>query len=277
MSPRLDAADVGPPSLPWRVTVTVSMALHVLGFGLAVGLPRLLPRPALQPVYVVDLVALPAGPAADSPPPPAAAAALPAAPPAAKKSEKAITLPEPKKPEPKKPEPKKPEPKKTPEPRKTPEAKPASTPATTAAAPSTGTATSPSQATVTMKPSAATQDGGVPGGTGAPGGGFGGTGTAVADAMTFYGTLVKRNIENAWKKPIYPPSETSRKIFTVQIRLTLTSSGRVSDVKILVPSGYDAMDRSVLAAVNEAIFPPFPSALAYPSIPFPVEIALTPD
>lgn len=108
MSPRLDAADVGPPSLPWRVTVSVSMALHVVGFVLAVGLPRLLPRPALQPVYIVDLVALPAGPAADSPPPPAAAAASqPAAPPAPKKSEKAITLPEPKKPkaEPK-PEPK---------------------------------------------------------------------------------------------------------------------------------------------------------------------------
>ena len=274
MSPRLDAADVGPPSLPWRVTVSVSMALHVLGFVLAVGLPRLLPRPALQPVYVVDLVALPAGPAADSPPPPAAAAAAqPAAPPAPKKSEKAITLPEPKKP---KAEPK-PEPKKTPVPKKTPEAKPAATPAATASAPSTGTATSQSQVPATTKPSGPTQDAGVPGGTGAAGGGFGGTGTAAADAMTFYGSLVTRQIERAWKKPIYPPSETGRRIFTVQLRLTLTSSGRVSDVKILVPSGYDAMDRSVLAAVNEAIFPPFPSALAYPSIPFPVEIALTPD
>ena len=269
MSPRLDAADVGPPSLPWRVTLSVSMGVHVLGFGLAVGLPRLMPKPALRPVYVVDLVALPGGPAADSAPPPAAAAAQPAAPPAPKKSEKAITLPEPRKP--------KAEPKKTPVPKKTPDPKPAATPATTAAAPSTGTATSPSQAPVTMKPSAATQDGGVPGGTGAPGGGFGGTGAAAADAMTFYGSLVTRQIERAWKKPIYPPTETGRRIFTVQLRLTLTSSGRVSDVRILVPSGYDAMDRSVLAAVNEAIFPPFPSALAYPSIPFPVEIALTPD
>jgi TonB family protein len=257
------------------VTLSVSMALHVLGFVLAVGLPRLLPRPAMRPVYVVDLVALPAGPAADSPPPPAAAASQPSAPPAPKKSEKAITLPEPKKP---KAEPK-PEPKKTPVPKKTPEPKPASTPATTASAsaPSTGTATTQSQAPATTKPSGATQDAGVPGGTGAPGGGYGGTGTAAADAMTFYGSLVTRKIEAAWKKPIYPPSETSRKIFTVQLRLTLTSSGRVSEVKVLVPSGYDAMDRSVLAAVNEAIFPPFPSALAYPSIPFPVEIALTPD
>lgn len=273
MSPRLDAADVGPPSLPWRVTVSVSMAVHVLGFVLAVGVPRLLPRPAQQPVYVVDLVALPAGPAADSPPPAAAAAPQPAAPPAPKKSEKAITLPEPRKP--------KPEPKKTPVPKKTPEVKPApkpaSTPATTEAAPSTGNATSPSQAPVTMKPSSATQDGGVPGGTGAPGGGSGGTGTASDDARTFYYSLVSRNIENAWKKPIYPPTATGRQVFTTTIRLTITSSGRVSDVKILVPSGYEAMDRSVLAAVNEAMIPPFPSALGVPSLQIQYEMVLTPD
>jgi TonB family protein len=269
MSPRLDAADVGPPSLPWRITLTVSMTVHVLGFILAVGLPRLLPRPALRPVYVVDLVALPGGPATDSPPPPAAAAPQPAAPPAPKKSEKAITIPEPKKP--------KAEPKKTPVPKKTPEPKPTSAPAASSNAPASGKATSPSQAPPTDKPATAAQDGGVPGGTGAVTGGYGGTGTAAADAMTFYASLVRRNIENAWKKPIYPPTETGRRIFTIQIRLTLTSSGRVADVKVLVPSGYEAMDRSVLAAVNEAMFPPFPSTLTYSSLPFPVEIALTPD
>jgi len=245
------------------------MTLHVLGFVLAVGVPRLLPRPAFQPVYVVDLVSLPGGPATDTPPPPAAAAPQPAAPAAPKKSEKAITIPEPRKP--------KAEPKKTPVPKKTPEPKPASTPAASATATAAGKATSPSQAPPTDKPAAVAQDAGVPGGTGAVTGGFGGTGAAAADAMTYYASLVRRNIENAWKKPIYPPTETGRRVFTIQIRLTLTSSGRVADVKTLVPSTYEAMDRSVLAAVNEAMFPPFPSSLGYPSLPFTVEIVLTPD
>ncbi|MEK7283525.1 MAG: energy transducer TonB, partial [Acidobacteriota bacterium] len=71
--------------------------------------------------------------------------------------------------------------------------------------------------------------------------------------------------------------ETSRRAFTTQFRLTLTSSGRVADVQVLIPSGYEAMDRSVLAAVHEAMFPPFPPSLGYPSLPFPVEIVLTPD
>ena len=271
MRPRLDTADVGPPSLPWRTTLTLSMALHVLGFGLAIGLPRLLPRPASRPVYVVDLVALPGGPATDSPPPPAAAAPKAAAPPAPKKDEKAITIPEPRKP---KPEAKKtPEPKKTPAPKKTPPMKPTDS----SAAPATGTASSPSQTPATDKPATTARETGVPGGTGAVTGGFGGTGAAAADAMTFYASLVRRNIENAWKKPIYPPTETGRLAFTIQIRLTLTSSGRMSDVKVLAPSGYEAMDRSVLAAVNEAMFPPFPSTLGYPSLPFTVEIVLTPD
>ena len=95
--------------------------------------------------------------------------------------------------------------------------------------------------------------------------------------MTFYASLVRRNIENAWKKPIYPPAETSRRAFTTQIRLTLTSSGRVADMRVLIPSGYEAMDRSVLAAVNEAMFPPFPPSLGYASLPFTVEMVLTPD
>lgn len=259
MRQRLDAADLGPPALPWGTTLTLSMALHLLGFFLVVGLPRLLPRPAFTPVYVVDLVSLPGGPQEASPPPAAAAAPQPANPPAPKKEEKAITIPEPRT--------NRPEPRKTPAPRKTPEAKlsPAPVP------PAAGTAAAPD------RPAAPAQDSGVPGGAGAAAGGFGGAGAAAADAMTFYASLVRRNIENAWKKPIYPPAETSRRAFTTQIRLTLTSSGRVADMRVLIPSGYEAMDRSVLAAVNEAMFPPFPSSLGYPSLPFTVEMVLTPD
>lgn len=249
MRERLDRADLGPPALPLVTTLTFSLALHVLGFALVVGLPKLLPRPAFTPVYVVDLVSLPGGPAAASPPP--AAAPKPATPPAPKKEEKPITIPEPRR--------TRTEPKKTPAPRKTPDAKPSPEPA----APD--------------RPASPAAETGAPGGTGAAGGGFGGSGAAAADAMTFYAHLVGRNIENAWKKPIYPPSETGRRVFTTRIRLTLTSSGRVANVQVLVPSGYEAMDRSVLAAVHEAVFPPFPSSLGYPSLPFTYELVLTPD
>jgi len=259
MRQRLDAADLGPPALPWGTTLALSMALHLLGFTLIVGLPRLLPRPAFTPVYVVDLVSLPGGPPAASPPPAAAAAPQPAAPPAPRKEEKAITIPEPRK--------NRPEPRKTPALHKTPEAKPSPAPIPPAA----GTAAEPD------RPATPARDSGVPGGAGAAAGGFGGAGAAAADAMTFYASLVRRNIENSWKKPIYPPAETSRRAFTTQIRLTLTSSGRVADMRVLIPSGYEAMDRSVLAAVNEAMFPPFPSSLGYASLPFTVEMVLTPD
>ena len=90
-------------------------------------------------------------------------------------------------------------------------------------------------------------------------------------------TMATGSSKNAWKRPIYPPAESSRRTFTTTFRLTLTSSGRVADVRVLIPSGYEAMDRSVLAAVNEAMFPPFPSSLGYPSLPFTVEMVLTPD
>ena len=41
--------------------VILSFVLHVVGFGGAIGLPRLLPRESPgTPVYVVDLVSLPA-------------------------------------------------------------------------------------------------------------------------------------------------------------------------------------------------------------------------
>lgn len=265
MRQRLDAADLGPPALPWGTTLTLSMALHLLGFFLVVGLPRLLPRPAFTPVYVVDLVSLPGGPAAASPQPAAAAAPQPAAPPAPKQEEKAITIPEPRK--------NRPEPRKTPAPHKTPEGKPS--PA--AVPPAAGTAAARPSAAAPDRPVTPARDSGVPGGAGAAAGRFGGAGAAAADAMTFYFNLVGKNIENAWKKPIYPPSETGRRVFSTQIRLTLTSSGRVANVQVLIPSGYEAMDRSVLAAVNEAMFPPFPSSLGYPSLTVPVEIVLTPD
>jgi TonB family protein len=265
MRERLDRADLGPPALPLVTTLTFSLALHVLGFALVVGLPKLLPRPAFNPVYVVDLVSFPGGPAAASPPPAAAAAPQLAAPPAPKKEEKAITIPETRK--------NRPEPRKTPAPRKTPEAKPSPAPVPPAA----GTASERPAAAASDRPASPTHVTGAPGGTGAAAGGFGGAGAAATDAMTFYANLVGRNIENAWKKPIYPPAETGRRVFTTQIRLTLTSSGRVANVQVLFPSGYEAMDRSVLAAVNEAMFPPFPSSLGYPSLPFTYELVLTPD
>ena len=264
MTRRFDPGGMGNSVNPWGRMLLLSLGLHMLGFALAVGLPRLVPRPAAAPVYVVDLVSLPGGPANASPPPSVPAAVKPSPPPAPK-PEKAIAIPE---------RTKKPEPKKTPEPKSTP-AKPK-----TAATPVPAARTQP-QAEGTPRAQATPAQGasmsGASGAAGAAGGGFGGSGAAQADALMFYASLVQRNIENAWKKPIYPPAESSRRAFTTQIRLVLTSSGRVSSVEIVIPSGYDAMDRSVLEAVHDAMFPPFPSSLTYSSLPFPVEIVLTKD
>jgi len=261
---RFDAGEMGNPANPWGRMFFLSLVLHTVGFALAVGLPRLVPRPDIPAVYVVDLVTLPGGPASASPPPEAPPAAAKPNPPPAPKEEKAIALREPKK---------KPEPKKTPEPKSTPvKPKPAAIPPAAATRPEAKAEPTP-QGT----PAHGASMSGVSGGSGAAGGGFGGSGAAQADALTFYASLVQRNIENAWKKPIYPPAETSRRAFTTQIRLVLTSSGRVSSVEIVIPSGYDAMDRSVLEAVHDAMFPPFPSSLTYSSLPFPVEIVLTKD
>ena len=266
MTRRFDAGELGNPVSPWGRMVFLSLVLHTLGFALAVGLPRLVPRPAISAVYVVDLVTLPGGPANASLPPSAPAAAEKPNPPPAPKPEKAIAIPD---------RSKKPEPKKTPEPKSSPaKPKPAATPAPAATRPEAkAEATPQTQGT----PAHGASMSGVSGGAGSAGGGFGGSGAAQADALTFYASLVQRNIENAWKKPIYPPAETSRRAFTTQIRLVLTSSGRVSSVEIVIPSGYDAMDRSVLEAVHDAMFPPFPSSLTYSSLPFPVEIVLTKD
>ena len=261
MSPGMDAFDLGPPSLPWRLTLALSIGLHLFGFFLIFGLPRLLPRPRFAPVYVVDLVSIAGGPPAASPPP-AGAASRPA--PASKKEEKAIKIPEhgTRKPESKKT----PEPKKTQEPKAT-QAKPAESKSPTAR----GTPARPEH------PDTAAQTPGVPGSTGTAGGGYGGGGVEQTDALNFYGALVKHNIENAWKKPLYPSAETSRKAFTTQVRVIVTSSGRVSRVETVAPSGYEALDQSVLEAVHEAIFPPFPSSLNYPVLALPIEIVLTPD
>ena len=43
-------------------TIVLSLVLHLVGFGAALGLPRLLPRKAPgAPIYIVDLVSLPPG------------------------------------------------------------------------------------------------------------------------------------------------------------------------------------------------------------------------
>jgi len=68
MSPSPVAYDLGPPSLPWRLTLALSIGLHLFGFFLIFGLPRLLPRPGFTPVYVVDLVSLAGGPPRLPPP-----------------------------------------------------------------------------------------------------------------------------------------------------------------------------------------------------------------
>jgi len=264
---RFDPVEPDQSATLWGRTVSLSLGLHLFGFALAVGLPHLMPHPALQTVYVVDLVTLPGGPANASPPPPAPAAPARQEAPPAPKEEKAIKVPD----RTKKPA----EPKKTPQPKSTPAPKPTAAPAPTASKTSAAKTEPPPVAQGT--PAQGASMSGVSGGTGTAGGGFGGTGAAQADAMTFYASLVQRNLERAWKKPIYPPAETSNRAFTTQIRLVLTSSGRVSSAEIVIPSGYDALDRSVMDAVHDAMFPPFPSSLNYASLPFPIEIVLTRD
>ena len=257
---------------PWGRTLVVSMVLHVAGFVLAVGIPRLAGSSGPSPVYVVDLVSLPAGPANASPPP-AAAAPAKAAPPPAPREEKAIKLPD---------RDKTVTPKKTPEPKATPKPQPGATPkasATPAHAVPTPTETHPDAAAASPEatPSHGASMSGVTGGTGAAGGGFGGTGAAQADAESFYLSLVKRNIENAWKKPIYPPADTGNRAYTTQIHIVLTSSGRVASATIVLSSGYDAMDKSVVNAVHDAMFPPFPSTLGRSTIESIFEMVLTRD
>ncbi len=248
--------------------VTLSAILHVAGFAAAVFLPRLIPRgPGGPPVYVVDLVALPAGPMTSQPPAAGGAAQRQPPPPAPAKPEKAIPLPERgRKPEPK-PADKKPQLKATPAPAKT--AKPdekAGPPATPAAAAST-------------PPAAGGTPGAGGGGAagGATGGGMGGTGSGQADAATFYGNLLRQRIEGAWIRPLYPPNWPTQQPPTATVRISLTSSGRVSSVALAVPSGYEAMDQSILRAVQDAQpFPPFPSLLGRDVLSVSIDFVLPP-
>ncbi len=276
MSRGHDPRDPGPrePQPRWLPTLFLSLGLHVAGFTLAVALPRLLPRASTGPaVYVVDLVSLPAGAASSAAPsaaPPASSAPKPAG------AEKPIKLPErPAKPAPKKtPEPKKPEVKK-PEAKATPALKPTPIPASTPSATAAGNP--PNQA-------AGDASGQAAGGSGHPGAngaaGAGGTGSGPGDMSSYYLAIVNRRVESAWQsqKPIYPPSETGRRIFTATVRLTITSSGRVIRTDLVVPSGYEALDRSVLRAVEDAQpFPPFPEQLGSGQQVVQFAISLTPD
>ncbi|HEU4403443.1 MAG TPA: energy transducer TonB [Candidatus Polarisedimenticolia bacterium] len=247
---------------PWSLTLAFSLLLHLAGFGIALGLPYLLPRlPSSPPVYVVDLVAVSVGPT--QPAAPAAAPPAPAARAPEKKAAPPVKIPGRNA---KKVEPKKPEPKKKVEPPK-PEASATATPSpsTTAAAPG-----SASKGTVAA---GAAGSGSAPGAPGGPGG----TGAGQADAYSFYASLLKRNIEAAWKRPLLaalglapgarPP--------TVLVRVTLTNSGRVTGVDVVSPSGYEAMDRSVLEAIQDAQpFPPFPSQLGVEARTFTFEVVL---
>lgn len=255
--------------------VILSLVLHVVGFGGAIGLPRLLPRESPgTPVYVVDLVSLPA-PAPRRKQAGGGSRTIKKTTPAPKpppKKEKAIEIPEPKKqkPQPKKerPEPTKetpkPEPKKIEEPpakiEKPVEAKDAA--ADTATGPAEDAAPS---STIGGRGTAAI---GIPGGTGDAGG----------DARTFYFNLLKMRIESNWQRPIYPPNYTDRRTLVVTVRLGLSSSGRVTSLDLLTPSGYDALDRSILRAVRDAApFPPFPPQITRLSMAIPIEFVFNPD
>ena len=255
------------PSNPWGLTLFLSVLLHVAGVGVALALPRLLSRPGSgAPVYVVDLVALPAG----SPALPAAPAASPSrkesAPP---KPEKPVAIPDRKA--------RKPEPKKTPEPKKIDKPDPRKEEPRPAASPSPkGPAAEGAAETQGRKegPSGATSGAGAPG---LRGGGAGGTGTEQADAATFYGNLLRQRIEGAWNKPIYPPAWTSREDPKASVRIGLTSSGRVTATELVAASGYDAMDRSILRAVQDAQpFPPFPYQLGRDSLTVTIDFVLPP-
>ncbi len=246
----------------WAPTVALSMGLHLAGFGLAVALPRLLPRGAQgPPVYVVDLVALPS-PGAPGAPPHAAA------PPQKKEitrppaPEKTIKLPErsAKKAEAKS---------KPPEPKK-PEAKPSPTPAATDRGQAGGTAAAPSPGATPAKAGA--------GGAGAGAGATAGAGAGQGGQADYYYTYLQGRIYAAWQRPLYPATETLRKSLTTTVRLTLSSSGRVTRAELVSSSGYGAIDQSVLRAVQDAQpFQPIPSSLGRESLTVNLEITLTPN
>lgn len=253
--------------------VTLSAILHVAGFGAAVFLPRLIPRgPGGPPVYVVDLVALPVGPTTSLPPSGGGAAQGQPPPPAPAKPEKAIPLPERgRKPEPKAPD-KKPQAKATPAPSKT--APPSKEkPAPPKDKPAENIATPPAAGG-----SPGTAGTGVGGATTGPaGGGLGGTGSGQADAATFYGNLLRQRIEGAWIRPLYPSNWPTQQPPTATVRITLTSSGRVTSFTLVAPSGDEAMDQSIMRAVQDAQpFPPFPPQLGRDVLSVSIDFVLPP-
>jgi len=261
---RFDAGELAAPASPWGTTVVLSLGLHVFGLILAFGVPRLLPRPPITPVYIVDLVSLPGGPAAASPPPAEPAkSSLPPVP----KEEKAIQIPD---------RNKKPTPKKTPVPKSTP-AKPkaTATPVKSSEPPSKTAKQTEDQPQPQGTPAHGASMSGVSGGTGGAGGGFGGSGAAQADLIQIEGNIIQRGIYAAWRKPIYPPGET-RPALNATFLLTLASSGRVSNIALTTSSGYETVDRSFMMAIQDAIFPPLPQGLA-PSFTIQIEVTFTRD
>ncbi len=272
---RPPARSLGVPGIP-PATLIVSLVLHVVVFGVAIGLPHLLPHGrGSSPVYVVDLVSLPSsGPAIPSGP--GRSSRAPKAEPPPPKPEKPIKIPEPRaaKPEPK-PPPAKPKPAevKPPETRSAPAEeprKPSRTPPPEPAAAAAGTGAPGGPATGAE---------GTAAGEGAAGVGAGGTGTGPgqADAETFYAGILRRRIESAWNRPIYPPDWTAPADPTAAVRIVLTASGRVTEATLQASSGYEAMDRSILRAVQDAQpFPSFPAQMGRDTLTVRIDFVLPP-
>jgi TonB family protein len=132
-------------------------------------------------------------------------------------------------------------------------------------------------APVTTEPAPTTPAAPVPAGTQpvAESGGGEGEGTGGgADAYTFYLALLKRNIENAWKRPVYTGDTT----LSATVNLKLSRAGRVQKLELSRPSGFEPLDRSLMVAVHAAEpFPPFPVALAMDSLAVQIVFDLTPE
>jgi len=267
-----------------RPAVVLSIVFHVVGFFVIVGVPRLLASgPDMGKVYIVDLVTLPgpAGPGPATPTPPAAGAAAPKPapskpaaapkpPPVKKPAERAIVLPDrnARKP-PQKPLPVKP--KEEPPVKEDTTAKVADE-ATDAAAAAAETAQPPPAAA--PSPAAGDLPAVTPPVAGSGGGGEGdGTGGG-GDAYTFYLALLKHNIENAWKRPVYTGDTT----LSATVNLRLSRTGRVQKLELSRASGFDPLDRSLMVAVRAAEpFPPFPAALAMDTLAVQIVFDLTPE
>ncbi len=253
-------------------TIVLSLVLHLVGFGAALGLPRLLPRkPPGAPIYIVDLVSLPPGGPAK--PARSGQSKRPAIKPPARKQ----VAPQPPKPKPKPPPRKKkpvtiPDRKIEPEPatkkppvKKTPVRPPEPTP-------QAGASGATADDAIEDAPDAAPKAG-VSGGVGVNLGGDGSGGSGANDQYTFYLSLLDRNIRRTWTQPIH----IGRDVLSAMVSLTLSSSGRVLRLDLVKPSGYDPLDRSVIRAVREASpFPPFPHFLGRDDLTVQIVFDLNP-